>query len=171
MPHQCLKCGYIFEDSSGTYQRGCPNCQGHRFFYTKNPPTHHPQQTPAQHKPIDVNEKVMNLIIEKNETLKNTADKGVSLTPKELRDLIEQKLDEHQTKKTTASLTDADPQTRFQNIHKKPAPHPETIAIEHSGKYQIDLQGLLEKEPIVIQKDGTYTIHLPSAFQTLRKKQ
>ena len=169
MPHQCLHCGYIFEDSSGTYHRGCPNCQGHRFFYTKERPTGTQTHTPS--KPVDVNEKVMNLIIEKHETLKNHEDRSVSLTPKELRDLIEQKLDDHQTKKKTATLTNADPKTRLENIPKKPAPHPETIAIEHSGKYQIDLQGLLEKEPIVIQKDGAYTIHLPSAFQTLRKKQ
>lgn len=169
MPHQCLHCGYIFEDSSGSYHRSCPNCQGHRFFYTKNLPT--PQtQTTSQQKPVDVNEKVINLIIEKHETLKQTSDKRASLTPKEMRDLIEQKLEEHNTKKQTTMLSTADPETRRQHIPTKPAPHPETIAIEHSGKYQLDIKGLMEKEPIVIQKDGTYTIHLPSAFQTLRKK-
>jgi len=151
MPHQCLHCGHIFEDSDGKYLRGCPKCQGHRFFYTKQPPT-----PPAQEKPTtDVSEKVMNLIIEKHETLKNGKNNHVSLTPKELRDLIEQKIDQN-TKKTTPPTTDNQ--------------HPETIDIEHNGQYYIDLKGLLEKEPIVIQKDGIYTIHLPSAFQMLRKK-
>jgi len=46
---------------------------------------------------------------------------------------------------------------------------PETIAIEKPGKYNIDLKGLLEKEPIIIQKDGTYVIHLPSVFKMIDK--
>jgi predicted nucleic acid-binding Zn-ribbon protein len=47
---------------------------------------------------------------------------------------------------------------------------PETIGVEQPGKYHIDLKGLLEKEPIVIQKDGTYTIHLPSLFKMRDEK-
>jgi predicted nucleic acid-binding Zn-ribbon protein len=47
---------------------------------------------------------------------------------------------------------------------------PETIGVEQPGKYNIDLKGLLEKEPIVIQKDGTYTIHLPSLFKIHEEK-
>jgi len=47
---------------------------------------------------------------------------------------------------------------------------PETIGVEQPGKYHIDLKGLLEKEPIVIQKDGTYTIHLPSLFKMREEK-
>ncbi len=149
MPHQCLHCGHIMEDNDNKYLRGCPKCQGHRFFYTKTPPP-----TPPPTKTADVNEKVMNLIIEKHETIKNGKNNHIRLTPKELRDLIEQKIDQK-----TNNTAPPDPD-----------PHPETIDIEHNGKYRIDLKGLLEKEPIVIQKDGIYTIHLPSAFQTLRKK-
>ena len=47
---------------------------------------------------------------------------------------------------------------------------PETIDIERSGKYSIDLKGLLEEEPIIIQKDGSYTIHLPSLFKMIDKE-
>ncbi len=167
MPHQCLHCGYVFEDSTDKYLRGCPKCHGHRFFFTK--------QTTTPAAPIetsDVSKKVMNLIIEKHETLKNGEDKRVSLTPKELRALIEQKLEASIKKKTmpTPALTDEERHTRLTQHTADPAPHPETINIEQSGNYRIDLKGLLEKEPIVIQKDGIYTIHLPSAFQMLRKK-
>ena len=48
--------------------------------------------------------------------------------------------------------------------------NPETINIEKPGKYVIDIKGLLEEEPIIIQKDGTYTIHLPSIFKMLDKE-
>jgi predicted nucleic acid-binding Zn-ribbon protein len=47
---------------------------------------------------------------------------------------------------------------------------PETIDIEKPGKYKIDLKGLLEEEPIIIQKDGSYTIHLPSIFKMIDKE-
>ncbi len=35
MPHQCLKCGELFADGSSQILRGCPECQGTRFFYTE----------------------------------------------------------------------------------------------------------------------------------------
>lgn len=35
MPHQCLKCGELFPDGSSQILRGCPECQGTRFFYTE----------------------------------------------------------------------------------------------------------------------------------------
>lgn len=170
MPHQCLHCGYVFEDSTDKYLRGCPKCHGHRFFFTKQVPA--TPTAPTETKNSDVSKKVMNLIIEKHETLKNGEGKWVSLTPKELRALIERKLEESTKKKSTPTpaLTDEERHTRLTQHTADSTPHPETISIEQSGNYRIDLKGLLEKEPIVIQKDGTYTIHLPSAFQMLRKK-
>ncbi|MCI0497129.1 MAG: hypothetical protein L0Z54_02410 [Thermoplasmata archaeon] len=33
-----------------------------------------------------------------------------------------------------------------------------------SGVYEIDIESLLRKNPIVIQKEGTYLIYLPSLF-------
>ena len=47
---------------------------------------------------------------------------------------------------------------------------PETINIEKTGKYLIDIKGLLEEEPIIIQKDGSYTIHLPSIFKMIENE-
>ncbi|MCD6480649.1 MAG: hypothetical protein J7L31_00035 [Thermoplasmata archaeon] len=36
MPHQCLKCGKIYEDSRYVLE-GCPECGGKAFYYTKKP--------------------------------------------------------------------------------------------------------------------------------------
>ena len=68
-----------------------------------------------------------------------------------------------------------DDKYRKESIEKVEAesekPHtPETIDIEKPGKYKIDLKGLLEEEPIIIQKDGSYTIHLPSIFKMIDKE-
>lgn len=39
MPHQCLKCGVLFNEGTTTILRGCPECRGTRFFYTQKPLT------------------------------------------------------------------------------------------------------------------------------------
>jgi predicted nucleic acid-binding Zn-ribbon protein len=44
------------------------------------------------------------------------------------------------------------------------------INIVEQGVYEIDVKRLLEDNPIVIQKDGSYLIHLPSLFKEGRDK-
>ena len=44
------------------------------------------------------------------------------------------------------------------------------INIVEQGVYEIDVKRLLEDNPIVIQKDGSYLIHLPSLFKDGREK-
>lgn len=39
VPHQCLKCGQLFNEGTTTILRGCPECRGTRFFYTQTPLT------------------------------------------------------------------------------------------------------------------------------------
>ena len=43
-------------------------------------------------------------------------------------------------------------------------PYPDTVTINDDGSYALDVKGLLEKDPIVVHKDGAYLIHLPSLF-------
>lgn len=43
-------------------------------------------------------------------------------------------------------------------------PGPEVIRVVETGVYEIDLESLLKRNPIIIQKDGTYLIYLPSLF-------
>ena len=46
----------------------------------------------------------------------------------------------------------------------------DVINIVEQGVYEIDVKSLLEDNPIVIQKDGSYLIHLPSIFKEGRDK-
>jgi predicted nucleic acid-binding Zn-ribbon protein len=46
---------------------------------------------------------------------------------------------------------------------------PDTVHIRKPGEYEIDVKGLLEKNPIVVHKDGAYLIHLPSLFDQSKK--
>jgi predicted nucleic acid-binding Zn-ribbon protein len=42
---------------------------------------------------------------------------------------------------------------------------PETVRIEAPGEYAIDVKRLMDAHPIVIQREGSYLIHLPSLFE------
>jgi len=39
MPHQCLKCEAIFDNSSDVIIKGCPNCGGKLFLFMKKTPS------------------------------------------------------------------------------------------------------------------------------------
>ena len=53
---------------------------------------------------------------------------------------------------------------------RKKEKHVDVINIIEQGVYEIDVKSLLEDNPIVIQKDGSYLIHLPSLFKEGREK-
>jgi predicted nucleic acid-binding Zn-ribbon protein len=44
------------------------------------------------------------------------------------------------------------------------------ITIDEDGIYDIDVERLMEHSPIIVQKDGSYMVHLPSAFKKGKKK-
>ncbi len=48
--------------------------------------------------------------------------------------------------------------------------HVDVINIVENGVYEINLESLLDDSPIVVQKDGSYLIHLPSLFNSRKKK-
>ena len=45
------------------------------------------------------------------------------------------------------------------------------ITISDEGVYDIDVEKLLEDSPIIVQRDGSYLVHLPSVFKKARKKE
>jgi len=122
----------------------------------------------------DLTTKIMELAFEKNKgTLKGT-ETWITLKPKDLRKMIEDQIEQEPAEEINLGEPISDDQRKaiIEKI-KAEVDHsdtPETIGVEQPGKYHIDLKGLLEKEPIVIQKDGTYTIHLPSLFKMRNEK-
>ncbi len=47
---------------------------------------------------------------------------------------------------------------------------PETVEVVEQGVYDLDVRRLLDKNPIVVHKDGSYSLHLPSLMESLGKK-
>jgi uncharacterized protein len=175
MPHQCLKCGHVFEEGSSQLLKGCPNCGGNRFFFTREPLNEAERDVISKEIGQDLTTRIMELAVEKNKDMLKGTEAWISLKPKDLRRIIE---DQIEYKKPHERISIGEPISEDQRnaIIKKikaEVDHsntPETIGVEQPGKYHIDLKGLLEKEPIVIQKDGTYTIHLPSLFKMHEEK-
>lgn len=48
---------------------------------------------------------------------------------------------------------------------------PEVVNIVESGVYEIDVESLLEKSPVIVRRDGTYLVHLPSLFGKVVEKE
>lgn len=181
MPHQCLKCGKIFEEGSSQLLKGCPDCGGNRFFFTKKPLDEEERNVITREVGKDINTKIIDMLGGENGDIIDKSGKWITMKPKDVRRALEQHLPEDVKKKKKVSdkkegidiISSGKYReaalAKLESEMKKPKT-PETIDIERSGKYRIDLKGLLEEEPIIIQKDGSYTIHLPSLFKMIDKE-
>ncbi len=177
MPHQCLNCGKVFEEGSSQLLKGCPDCGGNRFFFTKKPLNEKQRNTKKEEVGKDVNTAIQELMKEQNKEVMDKSGNWVKIKPKEVRKMMKKQLSNEEkkhveTKEDIENLSDEYRNSMINKIKNQPekiAKNPETINIEKAGKYNIDLKGLLEEEPIIIQKDGSYTIHLPSAFKLADK--
>jgi predicted nucleic acid-binding Zn-ribbon protein len=170
MPHQCLNCGKIFEEGSSKVLKGCPKCNGNRFFFTKKPLDEKEREAINDKASKDINSKILDILgIDKNDVI-DKKGKWKKLKPSDVRKVLKPHLTDNINKKQTEDYKDYENSNdkKIDNIELKN--RPETINIEKPGKYVIDIKGLLEEEPIIIQKDGTYTIHLPSIFKMLDKE-
>ena len=179
MPHQCLKCGKIFEEGSTQLLKGCPDCRGNRFFFTKEPLGSQEREKIIKDVGKDINSAIMELMGSENKQIINESGEWVKFKPRDVRKAMEKYLPEKKKKIYTDNKQDIDIITndvyRKKTIERleleaKQSDTPETIDIERTGSYKIDLKGLLEEEPIIIQKDGSYTIHLPSLFKMINKE-
>lgn len=179
MPHQCLKCGKTFEEGSSQLLKGCTECGGNRFFFTKEPLNEQQRQKITEEVGKDINETLIEIMGSEGEKIVDKSGKWVKIKPKDIRKAMEKQLSDKKEKVIPDSKGNVgiltDEKYRKERIDKIKSEMQEqrsleTIGIEHSGSYKIDIKGLLEEEPIIIQKDGSYTIHLPSLFKMLDKE-
>jgi predicted nucleic acid-binding Zn-ribbon protein len=177
MPHQCLRCGKVFEEGSSQLLKGCPDCGGNRFFFTKEPLNEVEREAITEKVGKDINTTIMELIGDQSDGIIDKSGSWVKIKAKDLRRVVEKQIKEEkkvaETKEDIDIITDNEyREATIKQIEEetKKEDSPETIDIEKPGKYKIDVKGLLEEEPIIIQKDGSYTIHLPSIFKMIDKE-
>ena len=181
MPHQCLKCGRVFEEGSSELLKGCPTCNGNRFFFTKEPLDEKQRSEISNEVGRDLSERLMDAIDKKGVGIDAKAGKWVTVKPDEVRQMFSDELADAAgvdgsafSEEPVAPIDDGirdEMLRRLRYESKQSAESPETIEIERPGDYAIDVRGLLEKEPIIIEKDGSYSIHLPSVFKLLEKSE
>ena len=177
MPHQCLKCGRVFEEGSAELLKGCPDCGGNRFFYTKKPLDEKQREAITKEVGKDINTAIMEIMGSEGKELVKETGEWVNIKPRDLRRVVEKHISKKQKNKIKDDdmeiITDEEYRRSVIEKIKEEADQsdtPETIDIERPGSYRIDLKGLLDEEPIIIQKDGSYTIHLPSIFKMIDKE-
>jgi predicted nucleic acid-binding Zn-ribbon protein len=173
MPHQCLKCGQTFEKGSPQLLKGCSDCGGNRFFFTKKPLNEEERIIIANEVVKDLNSTIIEILGEENGKIVSKSDKWVTIKQKDIRRAIDHHLSEKEKtaikKKETDATSDEKRKEILEKLDSEESDSPGTIDVEQSGRYNINLKGLLEEEPIIIQKDGSYNIHLPSVFKMLDK--
>lgn len=189
MPHQCLSCGFAFEEGSSALLKGCPECKGTKFFYTEAAVDADARQQIARDAGQDLRHTVAEMLQDAAPDtaaqLQAQADEEgwAQLSAKDMRRLLKQVQAETKAVEKAQEQTGLDPDAELSpSDHAKRArqaaeaakrmlldrpkeERPDTVTVAGQGEYEIDVQGLLEKEPIVVQKDGAYLIHLPSLFQ------
>ena len=69
MPHQCLKCGRVFEEGSAQLLKGCPDCGGNRFFFTKEPLDEKQRERIREKTKDDIKSAILELIGSQDEDL------------------------------------------------------------------------------------------------------
>lgn len=142
MPHQCLKCGKVFEDGSADILKGCPVCGGKKFFYTKKPLSEKERKKLLEENEVDL-EAIEEIIKEKA----REDEEWLHIEPKNVKELLK----EIEKKKEEVA----------ESISKQ-SEEVESISVEELGEYRINLKRLMDDKSIIIQKDGSYMIHLPS---------
>lgn len=182
MPHQCLGCGFAFEEGSSALLAGCPQCKGTRFFYSAEEVSQEERERLQQQASKDLRSVVAELLQEAApetaEELQQSADKDgwAELKPRDLRKLVKKVQGEVKRGPVEEEPVESSRRRKEVEAARKrileelqqqadgEEPVPESVNIRGAGEYEIDLRGLLEKDPIVVHKDGAYMIHLPSLF-------
>ena len=66
MPHQCLSCDSVYDNTSDAILKGCPNCNSKLFLYIKKEPT--------KKRDIELSKEKKELILKEVETLVGTQE-------------------------------------------------------------------------------------------------
>ncbi len=196
MAHQCLQCGHLFQEGSSAILQGCPQCKGTRFFYTAKPLAEAERRSMAEKAQKDLREVVGEILKSSpaaSEDLQRKVQSGgwAQLRPADLRTLVQAA-----AQKQSNAAAALDQARTWENPDVKPAlrrqveaieakraavqaqvteaskapDHPDTVNIRKPGEYEIDVAGLLERNPIVVHRDGAYHIHLASLFDSAGKQ-
>lgn len=182
MPHQCLQCGHTFDEGSSAILQGCPDCQGTRFFYSADKIDTEERKKLQDEAGQDIRKVISDVLADKApEAARELQDKAdqdgwASLKPTDIRRIVKKvQAEKHKAGSRPIDPEDLD-QSQIKEMERRRAEilaslhldeedvRPDTVTVHDGGAYEIDVRSLMDKDPLVVQKDGAYLIHLPSLF-------
>lgn len=149
MPHKCLKCGSMYQDNDESILRGCTHCGSIFFLYVK---------TGTEEQQIKEIQKELET---KNTSLEKELAKQIEVRKTEV------KKEEVAVEKQMEKVVTKEKIREVRKITKRGKFGIETVRIPKEGVYEINIEGLMNKRPLIILEQGrVYFIHLPSAFES-----
>jgi predicted nucleic acid-binding Zn-ribbon protein len=137
--HKCIRCGAVYQDNDSSILRGCSGCGSIFFLFLKTP------QDAVEVKEIEKELESRDTTLEKELIKKIEEKKKEEKIPKE-KEIPEKKAEKKREMKIEFGI--------------------ETVRIPREGIYEINLDALMKKRPLIIlEKEKVYFIHLPSVFE------
>ena len=157
MSHKCLRCGNIYQDNDSNILRGCTNCGSIFFLYMKT------QQEEQQLKKTEEELQQKDTTFEE-ELAKQLQEKKAE--PLAAMEEVRYEVELPQMPKMSRKAAKEAKKIRAPKFGI------ETIRVPREGVYEINIEALLEKRPIIVLEKGkVYFIHLPSAFEKVRARE
>jgi len=139
--HRCVRCGTTYQDNDETILRGCSKCGSIFFLYLKG------AEDEAKAK------EMQDELEAKNTTLEKEVEKKIK----------EKKMEEKAEKVPEAISRERKARKIEFGI--------ETVRIPKEGIYEINLDALMKKKPLIILEKGSiYLIHLPTIFEEVEEE-
>jgi len=148
--HKCVRCGTVYEDNDSTILRGC-KCGSIFFLLMKT------QKDADEIKQMQQELETKETTLEQELTKKIEETKAATITKKEVEKELEPVIagEKRSTQKEVIR--------KMKRARRKFGI--ETLQIPKEGVYEINIDALMKKRPLVILEKGqVYIIHLPSAF-------
>lgn len=124
--------------------KGCPECGGKKFFYTRQPLGTEERQRLLEKEKVDM-DAVAHIVEERG----SEDEEWLHVQPDNIKDILR----EIQEKKQQVAKEIEEESEKV-----------ESIDVDDPGSYRINVKRLLDDESVIIHKDGSYLIHLPSLF-------
>lgn len=167
--HKCIRCGNTYQDNDASILRGCSDCGSIFFLYMKT--TQDAQQIEAIQKELQAKDTSL-----EKELTKQIEEKKVEKKKEEKIELVEDgefvriKGEEEEVKAVEEEVKEEEVKVEKPEKIEKGKFGVETVRIPKEGVYEINIDALMKKRPLIILEKGRiYLIHLPSAFERVEE--
>jgi len=129
----------VFEDGSSQMLKGCPGCGGNRFFFTKQPLNAEEREIISKQVGKDIPTKIMELAVEKNTETQKSTETWITIKPKDLRAMIEKRLDQEKKQYEPPVATPLSDEERQAIIKKIKAEGLSILLVEQNFSFALRL--------------------------------